>query len=303
MNSCIMNKAIITVFGILLLGLASCGDGEKPSTAPLTEETDKFPIGEDVYQKAKDIFYSLPSPVEMTSLIKSSGGEFRRDIILDPQKANDYATLQKQAFALGVYGADLSYSGLYEQKQDAIKLLAATKRLASKVGIEEAFSAEFIERANENLGNRDSILNILTEVYWQTNSALKENNRNELAMLILGAGWVEGVYVGSELIDINNLDTEIAKRLAEQKFTASQLQELFEKYAENEIVAASYEVFAPILDAYAALDVSVKSTSLKRDDASGKVVIGGKTEMNYSPEDIRRLITAAQQVRAKLIEV
>lgn len=297
-----MNRVLTIIFGVFILVLSGCGDAEKPETSAL-EMDENNPIGEDVYQKAKDIFYALPSPVEMTTLIKTSGGEFRKDIILDPQKANDFATLQKQAFALGVYGADLSYAGLFEQKQDAIKLLAATKRIASKVGIEEVYTAEFIERANENLGNRDSILNILTEVYWETNSALKENNRNELAMLILGAGWVEGVYIGSELIDLEQFDTELANRMAEQKYTANQLQALFEKYAVNEIVATAYETFAPLLDAYAALDVSVKSTSVKRDDASGKVVIGGKAEMNFTKEDIRRLVEAARQVRVKLIEL
>lgn len=286
-----------------MISMIGCGGDDnankKQAVEPIIQST---PIGEDVYEKAKDIFYALPSPVEMTTLIKSSGGEFRKNLILDPQRANDYQTLQTQAFALGVYGADLSYSGLYEQKQDAIKLLAAAKRIASKVGVEDAYNAEFIERANANLGNRDSIMGILTEVYWETNSALKENNRNELAMLILGAGWAEGVYIGAELIDIDNIDKDIAKRLVEQKFTAMQLQELFKKYAENEIVSNSYEIFAPLLDVYATLNVEVKSSSMKTDDASGKVVIGGKTELNYTTEDLKRLMKAAKDVRAKLIE-
>jgi hypothetical protein len=298
-----MNKIKLSLIGLIMLSLTGCGgddsENKKQVTEPILQQT---PIGEDVYEKAKDIFYALPSPVEMTTLIKSSGGEFRKDLILNPQRANDYQTLQKQAFALGVYGADLSYSGLYEQKQDAIKLLAAAKRLASKVGVEDAYNAEFIERANENLGNRDSIMGILTQVYWETNSSLKENNRNELAMLILGSGWVEGVYIGAELIDLNNIDQEIAKRLLEQKFTAMQLQELFKKYAENDIVSESYEVFAPLLDVFATLNVEVKSSTMKTDDASGKVIIGGKTELNYTTEDLKRLMKAAKDVRAKLIE-
>lgn len=298
-----MNKIKLSLIGLIMLSLAGCGGDDSANKKHVVEPAIQHsPIGEDVYEKAKDIFYALPSPVEMTTLIKSSGGEFRKDLILNPQRANDFQTLQKQAFALGIYGADLSYSGLYEQKQDAIKLLAAAKRLAAKVGVEEAYNAEFIERANENLGNRDSIMGILTEVYWETNSSLKENNRNELAMLILGSGWAEGVYIGSELIDMENIDEDIAKRLVEQKFTAMQLQELFKKYAENDIVSESYKVFAPLLDVFATLNVEVKSSTIKTDDASGKVVLGGKTSLNYSKEDLKRLIKAAQEVRTKLIE-
>lgn len=292
----------LAFFGLLIFTLVSCGV-EKPAKPDPLLIPEKLPIGEDVYEKAKDIFYALPSPVEMTNMIKDSGGEFRRDIILNPQKANDFQTLQKQAFALGIYGADLSYSGLFEQKNDAIKLLAAAKRLASKVGVEQAYSAEFIERANENLGNKDSIMSILTDVYWETNSALKENNRNELAMLILGAGWVEGVYIGCELLDLDDLHDDISRRLIEQKFTALQLQELFKKYAENDMVASSYEVFAPLLDVYATLDVKTTDSNVKTDPTSGKSIIGGTIELNYSPEDLARLANVAKEVRTNLIKL
>jgi hypothetical protein len=300
-KDCIMNNKL-TFFGLLIFALVGCG-GEKPVTPDPVLIPEKSPIGEDVYEKAKDILYALPSPIEMTTMIKSSGGEFRRDIILDPQKANDFQTLQKQAFALGIYGADLSYSGLFEQKNDAIKLLAAAKRIAGKIGVEEAYSAEFIQRANENLGNKDSIMSILTDVYWETNSALKENNRNELAMLILGAGWVEGVYIGTELLDLEDIHDDISKRLIEQKFTAIQIQDLFNKYAENETVAESYELFAPLLDLYATLDMVTIDSALRNDEETGKTIIGGKTEMNYSRGDLEMLKKAVKEVRANLIRL
>jgi hypothetical protein len=53
---------------------------------------------------------------------------------------------------------------------------------------------------------------------------------------------------------------------------------------------------------FATLNVEVKSSTMKTDDASGKVIIGGKTELNYTTEDLKRLMKAAKDVRAKLIE-
>lgn len=282
------------------LGVVSCDDTpQKPEK--VISELPADSIGDEVYGKAKDIFYSLPSPIEMTTLLKTNGGVYQNNIVLDANKANDFITHQTQALALGVYGADLSYAAVFDQKQQALKLLAATERIASKLGIEEAYSAEYVERANQNLGNRDSVLTILSEVYWETNSELKENNRNEMAMIILGAGWAEGMYIGATLLDNEEKDPDLVKRMMEQKFAATELQRLFEKYAENDIVSESYQLFAPLLDVFATIDVSVESTSMQQEESTGKFIIGGTTNMNYNENDIDNLILAAYQVRENMI--
>ena len=149
--------------------------------------------------------------MELSTLIKEAGGEFRKDLLHDPNKANTYQSTSKRALALGLYGADLSYSSVYNMQGEAVKYLAASKRLGETIGIQEAFSANLIERANSNLSNRDSMFSIMTEMYWQTNSQLREENRDQIALIVMAGGWAEGLYIGCNAIQEGESRPEIEK--------------------------------------------------------------------------------------------
>ena len=59
-------------------------------------------VGEELYGRARAMFYSMPTPLELQSMIESSGGFFRKDLLHDPQTASMYETKEQEAFALGV---------------------------------------------------------------------------------------------------------------------------------------------------------------------------------------------------------
>lgn len=285
--------------------LASCGSdnaGKTPPT-PATEQADTSKT--EVLERATSIFYAMPSPLEMTTLIKSAGGEFRKDLLHNPNLASSYQTTAKRSLLLGIYGADLSYSSVYGQQQDAVKFLAATKRIAENIGVHEAFSAQLIERANAHMSNRDSMLSIMTEMYWQTNSQLREESRDQIALLVMAGGWAEGMYIGTQLYNEAEPDPEIGKLLAEQKFTAMQMDEMFSEYEETDASLSETRVlFQPLIDRFLSLNMSQEEASSVSTDAStGITTIGGKKTIDYSPEDLKAIKEMTQVLRMKILEV
>lgn len=245
----------------------------------------------------------MPSPIEFTSLVKSAGGEFQADLLHDPNLSTKYQGLKDRAVILGVYGADLSYTSVYNQQQYAIKILAASKRLGEEIGVQEAFSADLMERANANLGIRDSMLVIMTEMYWQTNSQLKEENRNSIAFLVMLGGWVEGLYLGAQNLNPKDPDVEISRRLVEQKFTAMQISELFVEFEDDPIVAEVKPTYQPLIDKFLSFELKEENTAPELSESNGVVTIGGSKELLYSDKDLAELQKMVSDLRAKIIAI
>ncbi len=287
----------------LSLFLFSCSNESSNKTNPSDAKQMPEAIESDVVlEKATKIFYSMPSPLELTTLIKSAGGTFKGSLLHNPQLAHEYQTRQSQAMNLGIYGADLSYSSIYGQQQEAIKYLAATKRIGEKLGIHEAFSAELIERANNNLDNRDSMLHILTEIYWQSNSQLQEEDRGQTSMMIMASGWLEGLYLGSHIIDMDNPDPEVVLRLMEQKYTSAQIKEMFSQKLDDPDIAVLNAKFSDLFEFYAKLLVKEEQAVVEYVESTGVSRISGKKEINYSDEELVTLRDITESIRTQIIE-
>lgn len=283
-----------------LLTCWSCGSDTNKQAAPVADTLAPDSASDPMYESARSLFFSMPSPLELTSLIKSAGGKFELELLHDPNKASAYQTVQKQALVLGVYGADLSYASVFDRQQEAVKYLAASKRVGETIGIHEAFSAGIVERANKNLDNRDSMLNIMTEMYWQMNSQLKEESRDKVSLLVLAGGWAEGLYIGMQLLDRENPDPEIATRLIEQKHTAMQLDQMFSDYNEDAMVSSTHEMFLPTFNFFAGLDIQEEETEVSTND-EGVVTIGGKKTIRYTDDDLNTLRELSAEMRSKMI--
>ncbi len=60
-----------------------------------------------------DIIQSIPSPLEITTLIQEGGAIYNRDEMNDDDNVSQYATNFKKAVNLGIYGTDLGYANIY----------------------------------------------------------------------------------------------------------------------------------------------------------------------------------------------
>jgi hypothetical protein len=296
-------KQYLYILVAFSLAFGGCGSTDAPKKSEMSLEDLPEPTDGDtaIYENARAIFYSMPSPLELTTLVKSAGGDFRKDLLHDPNRASIYQTSVKRALILGVYGADLSYTTVYRQKNDAIKFLAACKRVGEAIGIHEAFSAGLIERANNNLENRDSMLAVLTDMYWHTNSQLREESRDQIAVLVMAGGWAEGLYIGTSMMTTTELNKEITLRMSEQKYPAEQLSVMFGSFKGDQMVDEAKPLFKAVFDFYAKLNTEEEALNVSA-NKEGITTIGGKKDIEFGPEKIAELKKLAAELRTKIIE-
>lgn len=215
--------AIIASTSLILGG---CADEAK-----LDGEVEEVVVDEtaaNVLELGNTVF-CIPSPVQTAILVKEVGAAYDRTLMNDADNHSSYSTDFQKALNLGVYGADLGYSTIYEQPQDGISYFKTVQSLADDIGVASAFSPSLMARVSNNLGNQDSLLGLVGSAYASLNAFLQENDRDDVCALVLAGGWIESTYFVTSIS--GSLESqELVNRLAEQKTTLENLIKLIEPY-------------------------------------------------------------------------
>lgn len=295
-SSLLLTTTIFTV--------SSCSSGPEKATIS-AEDPDKVEKNErdDDLQlaKTKKIFYMLPSPVEMASMLQKAGATYDKTLLTNPENVTKYETTVKKAVNLGVYGADLSYTSIFEQNHEIMHYLASAKSLGDGLGITQAFNSEIIERFDKNIGNKDSILLILSDSYWIANSYLTDADRASVSALVIAGGWIEGVWLATQLYK-SKPNEDILKRIAEQKYSLEHLNDLMNSYGSDRNLDEMKADLNEVKQLYDALEVKVVKSAPTVTEQNGVATVGGGSrEIVISPEQIKEITMKIASIRNKYI--
>lgn len=173
--------------------------------------------------------FSIPSPVQTAYLIKSLDLPFDGTLLSDDKTVGNYVTDHKQALNLGIYGTDLGYAALYDQKSTTMRYLRSVEKLTSELGLEAAFDTSFLKRFEENNGNEDSMITLMSDAFRKADNFLKHANRKSTAALILTGGWIESIYFACQLNEKKD-SPDIQRRIGEQKQSLSSIIDILTEY-------------------------------------------------------------------------
>lgn len=221
----------------LLLMLASCGEEKQQQTASKEEKHPLPEISDADLEQADEMIKSMPSPIEMAILIKHAGGEYNPELLNDIKNLEKYITTGKKTMNMGVYSADVGYTSLYKQTQETVFYLNNVRKLSDAIGLSDAFSQSMFDRVEANIEDRDSLLHILSTSYDLANQYLKENDRMNISVLMLAGGWVESMYLASNLgVGDNQPEDVIALRLLEQEPVLDKIIQTMEMHQNDPLV-------------------------------------------------------------------
>ncbi len=287
--------------------LMSCG-GEETSAEGndvSLQDTIQKEISADTkvrIEKTQKIFYSVPSPAETADMFKKAGLEYNKDILNPYNNVSKYVTQFSKAVNLGVYGADLSYANIFEQTQESMLYMNCAKKLADELSVSGAFDAATMERFEENINNKDSLLSLISDTYWIIDDYLKENDQEETAALIIVGGWVEGLYLGAAMLTENMTNQELMQRIAEQKYSFENVMGLLNSFENNDNINKIKELMKPLEEAFAQVNIDGGETTTSTND-EGVTTIGTTNEnMQVTPEQVLGIKNAVTQIRNQFIQ-
>ena len=292
-----MKRTII--FCIISAALISCGDEEIPQEivddlAP--EVIDEQSI--ERAEKAQKVFQTIPSPYETALLFEESGIGYNVDALNPVENVSKYTTSVQQALNLGVYGADLSYANIHDQTQESMFYMNCSKKMADALGVAGAFTAEAIERIEENMNNRDSMMTIVSDAFWTCDSYLKENKQDNLSALIIAGGWLEGLYIGTRAINDDSPNQDMMQRIAEQKYSLDNLIDLLDSYDDADVKNIA-DKLATLKLSFDKIDEQESETTVSKDDVP---TIGGGSTLTYTPETIKEITATIESIRNEIIK-
>lgn len=292
----------------LLAGFIFSGcSSDKKSKKQVQSEVDKQLEVEDdfvdEFNKAKQVFYALPSPIETAMLIKRAGTEYDASYLNPVENASNYTTNKSKALNFGVYGADLSYASLFSQTQTAIQYMAVSKKLADEMGILGFLDEKIVERMENNVNNRDSSMAIITEGFISSNTYLKEAGRAETASLIIAGGWVEGLYIATRLTKQSPNNNELIDRIIDQKLSLTNLISLLETYKNNPDIKSVLEMFYQIQAIYDKIQVVTSKVEPITDEQAQVTTLQAKTEIFISDEVFNDLCQKVDSIRDEIVGI
>ena len=237
--------------------------------------------------------------METASLIKRSGASFHGDALNGADRASDYTTSDAQAINLGIFGADLSYATIFEENATSLEYLAAIKSLSTELGVDDVLSGEVMDEVEANRNDRDLLIDIVSDTFYELNERLKFNGQEDLAGLGVASGWVEGMYLATRHLD--EAPEELKTRIAEQKLVLDDVMRLCKSYEQTEALAALLTSMEAIEAAYAGVATTEGEGSTSREE-SGSFVIGGGPTFSADDATIQAIASTVEAVRSGCIQ-
>lgn len=245
-------KIALTLITSVVLLLTSCNmkrksSGDGPQDGAVLEKT-------TVEEKVREFVYPLPTAFEVTEMLNRIGAAYILTLSNPVSNVERYLTEKSKALNLGIYSADLSYASAYNQKQTVIEYMDVSKKLIDALNISGAISQDVIEQVEANQDNKDELVDIITNTFYDTYEYLNQANRGSVSLLVLAGTWVEGLYIVTHITENVYYNKEMVTIIMKQKASLDTLMELMQVAKDDPAVAETISELLPLYNTYLAVE-------------------------------------------------
>lgn len=252
----------ISYFFILSAVVAvSCNTRSKSGSDVSSDLNDQFVNKEKAVEAV--IGYPIPTSFEVVKMLNDAGAPFIFGINNPPENVKNYVSIKERAVNLGIYGADLSYASTYNMKQETMDFLNASKELIDELQIAGTFNKDLAKRVEANLENKDSLISIITNSFYDTYAYLRKNNQDVSSVLVVAGSWIESVYLTSQIIITSNDKEPFNTILINQKNSLGQLLSVMEPVKEDSSIAPIYAKLLEINATYSQMGDSANNEEIE----------------------------------------
>jgi hypothetical protein len=260
-----MKKAIaVIIIPMLILsvsGLSSCKNRALKKEKDQKNQIELSKVDTIESEIEKNV-YPLPTSAEVIKMLSELEVGYILGISNPVGNARKYLTSASKAINMGGYGADLSYATLYNIQQEVINYLDAIRSLANELNMTKIYDETLYDKIKQNFDNRDELVKILTEAFNNTYAYLSENDQQNLALLVVGGAWVEGMYLTTHVSEAAYQVANISRVLIEQKSSFDLFLDLTKPYIDDPNIKEFVDKLEPIKTVYAGLTTSLTNQNI-----------------------------------------
>ncbi|CAN5365678.1 hypothetical protein BH10BAC1_BH10BAC1_01690 [soil metagenome] len=272
--------------------IISCGGSGSKTDNPV----DSTEVKANVDSSKSIVFYNIPSPLETFTILKMSGSGFEKSVLNPTDKLAKYVTNFSKAANLGAYSTDLSFCFLYKQNQEFNNYLKNINELTTSLGIDGSYGQAVNKRLQTNSNNLDSLMAIVSEAGINADEYLKDNQRNAETATIAAGGWIEAMYIISNIAD-KSQNKDVIGLVGDQKIVLKNLMNMLEQFKTNEDIQSILSDMRDIAVTYETIQAS-QSTPLTSD--KDIISVGNNTSFVLSKEQLKSILEKVTALRNKI---
>lgn len=283
----------------------ACGSGKKSDERAFLESLDTMALDQPMISEEviSDIIQQIPSPLEISFLLKNSGAKYNYSMLNDPNNLSNYNSSFEKALNLGIYGTDLGYANIYSQNQDALFYLNSIRSLADDLSIGQFFDFGTIRRLATNSDNLDSLLLITTQNFNNINQYLQDNQRQNLSILILAGGWLEALYIVCEVVRLNPDSQPLIEKVGEQKIILDNIKLLLGFYKNDPYIADFHKGILELEQVFSEIEIVYTYAEPTFKEVDGMLMIqdNSTTTINITNEHVEAIRERVNAIREKIV--
>lgn len=296
----IISKATL-VFSFALIFM-SCQNNEVN-----TEESEIVDLEEQVVEESQSdvdlsVTYQVPTPNELFTLFSDVEVNFDANLLNSTTNTEKYTSNKIKALNFGVYSTDLAFAANFGEATASLKYFSVIKNIGDELNVNNAFDQLVFDRIEQNIqaNNSDSLFNLSNETYYNAYSYLKDNERGSTLSLIVVGGWVESLYILTNLVDYE-VDKELLSRIADQRLTLENLYGFMAEYQSDADVSEMMASLLPIEEVLMNLGSEESSIETGVDD-NGTYNLDGGADFFLTQDEFISLKEAVNALRTTIVE-
>jgi hypothetical protein len=298
-----MKKVIYSLLTFTFIAITAC-DNNNDISKVASDTTKKVKSGKEAIDKKtiKEFVDRIPSPMIISSIIKDSGIDYDQTLLNSVDNESKYVIEFKQALNLGVFSTDLGYANIYEKSQDAINLLVGVKDMADNLKIGQYFEFEKIKQLSKSKDKLDELLQLTEENLININNKLYEQDRSDLTVLIITGGWVEVMYLATQVVQKKPVK-DLEQMIADQKIVLDQIVQLLDYYASQSKMRDLHDELVDLQKSFEKIKFTKSEGETKQEEKEGTVSVqqGGSEQAEMSKETLNEITTKIAAIRNKIV--
>lgn len=289
----------LSIFIIFSVLISSCRpDGTKDKSADFTSEM--FGILDSLPTESKEIFYQMSLPVEMARMFEQVGANYFPEILNSTDQLSRYDTTLKIAMNLGVFGVDLSYVKIFDRQPETVNYFTAIQSLSDDLGIPRNLYSDVLLNLEKYVSNKDSLARISAKIYRLTDQYLNEKGEKSSAAMIMMGGWVEGMYIATQIYERDQGNIKLLEKIAEQKYSLNSLISLMNNYHGDKEMTEYLLMLKNLRRSFEKFEIYYKMDDVSVDTIH-KVISANKYYINVKSETILEISSKINSLRGKIV--
>lgn len=293
-----MKNCKVQFFLFILIFIFSCKGSQKNDAASIQE---KDSIDSLQLPVARDVYVTLPSPIEMLEVLSTSNQSIDPKNIFPLYTSDNFINTQSRALALGIYSSDLAFVNLSSDKASVEKYLQNIVNLLNDLKIYGVIDNTMHQRIRNNMKDPDSLSYYSLIIYQQLIDKLESSRQNELLSLILIGASIETFYLAqTQVKDYKQTETFVTE-IYNSREMFNQYYQYIQAFQSNQLLVGPFQSLHSIKIEFDKIEIiASKKTLVKKPD--GTFRIEGGYKLNITEPVFKKLQESIFLSRKNLLE-